>query len=63
MTPRVLRTAAPFTNGAPFHASCLAPAICSAIGYQHNPRARYSYRTLGVCWNDSSRGIQKSINN
>lgn len=58
----VPRTAAPLTTDDLFHVSCVTPAICYAVGYRHNPRVRYSFRTLGMFWNGSSWTIQKSLN-
>jgi hypothetical protein len=55
-------TAAPLATDALLHVSCVTPAICTAVGYRHNPAVRYSYRTLALGWNGSSWTIQKTHN-
>jgi len=54
--------AAPLTANALLHVSCVTPAICTAVGYRHNPATRFSYHTLALGWNGSKWTIQKTIN-
>jgi hypothetical protein len=54
-------TAAPFTINALGHVSCVTAAICTAVGYRHNPAVRFSDRTLALGWNGSKWTIQKTI--
>jgi hypothetical protein len=56
------RTAAPLTTNALAHVSCITPAVCTAVGYRHNPRVRSSFQTLAIGWNGSRWTIQKTIN-
>jgi hypothetical protein len=37
-------------------------AICTAVGYRHNPAVRFSFQTLALGWNGSRWTIQKTIN-
>jgi len=55
-------TAAPLTTNALLHVSCVTPAICTAVGYRHNPAVRFSFRTLALGWNGSRWTIQTTIN-
>jgi hypothetical protein len=55
-------TAAPLTANALAHVSCVTSAICTAVGYRHNPKVRSSFQTLAIGWNGSRWTIQKTIN-
>ena len=55
-------TAAPLKANELFHVSCVTPAICTAVGYRHNPAVRFSFQTLALGWNGSRWTIQKTIN-
>ncbi len=55
-------TVKPLTTDLLFHVSCVTPAICTAVGYRHNPAARFSFHTLALGWNGSSWTIQKTNN-
>jgi len=55
-------TRAPLTTNALDHVSCVTPAICTAVGYRHNPAVRFSFQTLALGWNGSRWTIQKTIN-
>jgi hypothetical protein len=55
-------TAKPMTTDLLYHVSCVTTAICTAVGYRHNPKTRYSYHTLALGWNGSSWTIQKTLN-
>ncbi len=55
-------TPRPFTTNALFHVSCITPAICTAVGARHNPKTRFSNRTLALGWNGSKWTIQKTLN-
>jgi hypothetical protein len=55
-------TGVPLTTNAIGHVSCVTPAICTAVGYRHNPAVRFSYQTLALGWNGSRWTIQKTIN-
>jgi hypothetical protein len=55
-------TKAPFTTDDLLHVSCVSPTACTAVGYRHNPKVRYSYRTLALAWSGSSWVIQSTYN-
>lgn len=55
-------TPAPLTTDALLHVSCVSPTICTAVGFRHNPRFRFAFRTLALGWNGSRWTIQKTIN-
>src|SRR5262245_35848966 len=61
-TKTVPATSAPFTAGALFHVSCVTATICTAVGDRHNPKVRFSFRTLAAGWDGSAWKIQKTIN-
>jgi hypothetical protein len=42
--------------------SCISTTLCAAVGYRHNPKARYSYLTLALGWNGKSWTFEKTIN-
>lgn len=58
----VPRTPAPLTTNGLLHVSCVSRTICTAVGFRHNPRSRFSFRTLALGWNGSKWTIQKTIN-
>jgi hypothetical protein len=55
-------TVKPLTTDLLFHVSCVTPSICTAVGYRHNPAARFSFHTLALGWNGSAWTIQKTNN-
>jgi hypothetical protein len=55
-------TTAPFTTDGLAHVSCVTPALCTAVGFRHNPKVRFSFRTLALGWNGTSWAIQKTFN-
>ncbi len=61
-TQSVPATAAPLTTDVLLHVSCMTRPICAAVGYRHDPKSRYSYRTLAAYWGGSSWTITKSAN-
>ena len=58
----VPQTGAPRSADGLDHVSCITAAICTAVGYQHNPQVRDSYRTLALGWNGTRWAIQKTFN-
>lgn len=55
-------TPAPLTTDGLLHVSCVSQTICTAVGFRHNPRSRFSFHTLALGWNGSKWTIQKTIN-
>lgn len=55
-------TPAPLTTDGLLHVSCVSQTICTAVGFRHNPRSRFSFRTLALGWNGLKWTIQKTIN-
>ena len=55
-------TPAPLTTDALLHVSCVSQTTCTAVGFRHNPRSRFSFRTLALGWNGSKWTIQRTLN-
>lgn len=58
----VPRTPAPMTTDGLLHVSCVSKAICTAVGFRHDPKSRFSNHTLAVGWNGSKWTVQRTIN-
>ncbi len=57
--PRIRR---PLNVNALLSVSCVSPKDCTAVGFRHNPRIKYSYRTLAVGSNGASWKIEPTFN-
>jgi hypothetical protein len=61
-TQTVPATPAPFTSNTTFHVSCINSTLCYAVGYQHNPANRHSYKTLALQWNGTTWTVMNTHN-